>query len=80
MKTIKQLLRQPLKTAIGIVIVALAFAILVTCVGQYASTWLTKENMSYNYDTIALISFDALMERHGSIVTHHTQLPEEKQA
>lgn len=80
MKSIRQLFRQPLKTMSGVLLIALSVAVLVTCVGQYASTWLTKENMSYNYDTIALISFDALMERHGSIVTHHTQLPEEKQA
>ena len=77
MKSIRQLFRQPLKTMSGVLLIALAVTVLVTCVGQYASTWLTNENMSYNYDTIALISFDALMERHGSIVTHHTQLPEE---
>lgn len=80
MKSIRQLIRQPLKTMSGVLLIALAVTVLVTCVGQYASTWLTKENMSYNYDTIALISFDALMERNGLIVTHRTQLPEEKQA
>ena len=56
MKTIKQLLRQPLKTAIGIVIVALAFAILVTCVGQYTATDLTRENLDDQYTTIGLVS------------------------
>ena len=56
MKTIKQLLRQPLKTAIGIVIVALAFAILVTCVGQYTATDLTRENLDDRYTTIAMVT------------------------
>ena len=56
MKTIKQLLRQPLKTAIGIIIVALAFAILVTCVGQYTATDLSRENLDDRYTTIGLLS------------------------
>ena len=56
MKTMKQLLRQPVKTAVGIVIVALAFAVLVICVGQYTATDLTRENLDDRYTTIGLLS------------------------
>ena len=56
MKTIKQLLRQPIKTAVGIVLVALAFAVLVTCVGQYTATDLTRKNLDDRYTTIALLA------------------------
>ena len=56
MKTLKQLLRQPVKTAVGILMVALAFAVLVTCVGQYTAADLTRNNVENNYDTVALLS------------------------
>ena len=56
MKTVKQLLRQPVKTAVGIVMVALAFAVLVVCVGQYTATDLTRENLDDRYTTIGLLS------------------------
>lgn len=54
MKSIKQLLRQPVKTIAGIVLVALAVAILVTCVGQYAAAALTRSEMDRQYDTVVL--------------------------
>ena len=81
MKTIKQLLRQPLKTAIGIVIVALAFAILVTCVGQYTATDLTRENLDDRYDTLGLLSETYFWED-GIYGGRHrlTSLPEEIQS
>ncbi len=56
MKTIKQVIRQPLKSLTGIIMVALSVAILVTCVGQYAATMLTRANLGDNYSTIALLS------------------------
>ena len=80
MKTIKQILRQPLKTAIGIVIVALAFAILVTCVGQYTATDLTRENLDDQYTTIGLLSSSYLQEKISRGVNYLSELPEEKQA
>ena len=80
MKTIKQLLRQPVKTAVGILMVALAFAILVTCVGQYTATDLTRNNVENNYDTVALLSEQYFWE---DIPTggrrRHTILPEKYQ-
>ena len=80
MKTIKQLLRQPLKTAIGILIVALAFAILVTCVGQYTATDLTRENMDDRYTTIGLLSNEYLREKIvGGGYKYLSTLPEQTQ-
>ncbi len=80
MKTIKQLLRQPLKTMVGVVIVALAFAILVTCVGQYTATDLTRENLDDRYTTIGLLSdtyFWQTLETGGR--SHSSHLPDEIQ-
>ncbi len=80
MKTIKQLLRQPIKTAVGIIIVALAFAILVTCVGQYTATDLTQENLDDRYTTIGLLSdayFWSVNPSGGKRYSSH--LPEETQ-
>ncbi len=54
MRTLKQLLRQPVKTAAGIVMIALATAILVTCAGQYLAAGLTRDELEYNYNTVAL--------------------------
>ncbi len=80
MKTIKQLLRQPIKTVVGIIIVALAFAILVTCVGQYTATDLTRENLDDQYTTIGLLSSSYLQENISHGVNYLSELPEEKQA
>ena len=80
MKTIKQLLRQPIKTMVGIIIVALAFAILVTCVGQYAATGFTRENLDDKFDTIALLSDEYFWEDlPGGGRRYHTVLPERYQ-
>lgn len=54
MKSIRQLLRQPVKTAAGIVIIALAVAIFVTCAGQYLAAGLTRDELEYKYETVAL--------------------------
>lgn len=80
MKTVKQLLRQPIKTVVGITIVTLAFAILVTCVGQYTATDLTRENLDDRYDTIALLTDEAFWGPNlfGEI-KRQSNLPEETQ-
>ena len=52
MKPIKQLLRQPMKTLSGIILVALAVAILCVCVGQAA----VAANMEDNLDDISTSS------------------------
>ena len=65
-KTVKQLLRRPIKTASGILIVALAFAILVTCVGQYTATGLTRANIDDRYTSIALIASEYVKQSNYS--------------
>ena len=80
MKSIRQLLRQPLRTVSGILLIALAVAILVTCVGQYTATSLTRANVDDNYDTVALLSQEYFWEDipEGGL-RQHTKLPEEYQ-
>ena len=56
MKSILQILRQPGKSLAGIILSALAAAILVICIGQYSATILTRANLDDRYDTIALVS------------------------
>lgn len=80
MKTIKQVIRQPLKSMAGMMIVALAVAILVTCVGQYAATNITRSNLDDRYDTVAIVS-DAYFWEQGPGYRKHTfKLSEEIQA
>ncbi len=81
MKTLKQLLRQPVKTAVGILMVALAFAVLVTCVGQYTATDLTRKNLDDRYTTTALYNDDYFWEKtETGGVRFLSVLPEETQA
>lgn len=56
MKSVQQLLRQPVQTIAGILLVALAVAILLTGVGQYFATALTRAQLEDNYNTIVLSS------------------------
>lgn len=80
MKTIKQILRQPMRSIAGILVVALAVAILVASTGQYAATLLTKENVDDNYDTVALLSDAYFWEsKPGGGRYHYTVLPEKYQ-
>ena len=80
MKSIRQLFRQPLKTASGILLVALAVAILVTCVGQYTATSLTRAELDDNYDTVALLSDEYFWGNiPGGGRRQYTVLPEEYQ-
>ena len=79
MKTVKQLLRQPLKTAIGIIIVALAFAILVICVGQYTATDLTREDLDTRYDAVGFLSDEYFWQENEFGWTHLSKLPTEIQ-
>lgn len=54
MKTIKQLLRQPLKTLSGIVLMTLAVAILCVCVGQALAVRTTQETLNQQFTTVAI--------------------------
>lgn len=61
MKTIKQVIRQPMRTLSGILLIAVAVSILITCVGQYAAAALTRAELDRQYDTVALTT-DAYQE------------------
>ena len=80
MKTIKQVIRQPLKSCAGMIMVALAVAILVTCVGQYAATSLTRTNLDDRYDTVAIVSDAYFWEQGPGYMKHSFKLSEEIQS
>lgn len=78
MITVKQMVRQPLKTASGVIIIALAVAILVVCVGQYSATELTRSNMDDRYSTVALLSDTYFwQETESGNRVHLSSLPDE---
>ena len=80
MKSIKQLLRRPVKLLAGILLVSLSVAILTVCIGQYTATNLTRENLDDRYDTIGLLSDAYFWEiTEAGIHTKHDTLPEEYQ-
>ena len=56
MKTIKQLLRQPLKTLLGVILMTLAVAVLCICVGQALATQNTKKALDERFSSVAIPS------------------------
>jgi hypothetical protein len=54
MKTVKQLLRQPLKTLMGVLMVTLAVAILCVCVGQAIAVRTTTQKLNQQFSTVAI--------------------------
>ena len=54
MKTIKQLLRQTLKTAAGLILMTLAAAILCLCVGQALAAQQTEKALDERFSTVAI--------------------------
>lgn len=56
MKTFTQLLRQLVKSAMGILLVAAAVMTLISGVGQQVSTQSTRKSIEYQYDTVALFN------------------------
>ena len=54
MKSFLQLRRNPLRFLSGVFLIAMAVAILVTCVCQYGASVLTRAELENQYDTIAL--------------------------
>ena len=65
MKSMKQLFRQPVKSISGILLVTLAVAILVTCMGQFAAAELTKQNIEYDYNTVAVPNVKYMLNEYG---------------
>ena len=65
MKTLKQLLRQPLKSLLGFLLITLAVSILITCVGQYFAAALTWRNIEGNYHTVAVPQIAYRLDKWG---------------
>ena len=59
MKTIKQLLRQPIRAAAGILLIAIAVAVLCICAGQSIAAGETEERLNQSYLTLAFPKSDA---------------------
>ena len=66
MKTMIQLIRQPMKSLSGIMLVTLAVAILITCVGQYAATKMTMRDLDQNYNTVAVPNVTYRKDSYGN--------------
>lgn len=62
MKTAMQLLRQPLKTIAGMLLMTLAAAILCLCVGQAIAAQTTKANLDSRFSTTAVLSIQEDVE------------------
>lgn len=68
MKSVRQLLRQPLKTAVGVALMILAAAIVCLCVGQALAAQNTKAALDERFSTVAI----PLVQEHvdGSVNEH----------
>ena len=80
MKTVHQLLRQPVKTLFLLLLVFLASAMLVICVGQYTVAGLARANLDDRYDTVALLSDEYFWEKTPGGQAHSPFLPEDIQS
>ena len=52
MKSILQLIRRPMKTGMGILLVTLAVVILVAGVGQYGATVVSRTELEEKFETL----------------------------
>ena len=66
MKTMIQLIRQPLRSLYGVMLVTLSVAILITCVGQYAAAELTRRDLEQNYITVAVPNVRYRQDENGN--------------
>ena len=80
MKTVHQLLRQPVKSLLLLLLVFLASAMLVICVGQYTAAGLARANLDDRYDTVALLSDEYFGEDVPNGRDYFTHLPEDIQS
>ena len=80
MKTVHQLLRQPVQSLLLLLLVFLASAMLVICVGQYTAAGLTRANLDDRYDTGALLSDEYFWGKTPGGQAHSPFLPEDIKA
>lgn len=71
MKTLKQLLRQPLKTIFGVILMSLATACLCIGVGQQASAEATAQMLEESFSSVAVHSPTAQVRTFG-LSTYHS--------
>ena len=62
MKTIKQVIRQPLKSGIGLLLMTLAAAIVCLCVGQAMAAKSTEETLNKQFSTVGIPLVQESME------------------
>lgn len=62
MKTIRQLLRQPLKYLFGVLLMGLAVAVLCVCIGQSLAAKITKADLDSRFSTAAILSMQEDLE------------------
>lgn len=81
MKPIKQMMREPGKMLLGIILIAVAVAILSVCVGQAIVSESTQKQLDYYCDTICLLTddFQKTTIDTGKWIRHSfsTSMPEE---
>lgn len=75
MKTIRQMLRQPMKTAAGLVLMTLAVAILCVCTGQAFAARKTADALERRFTTVALPA--GLQKVDGLVIQPSVTLSEE---
>lgn len=80
MKTFRQMLRQPVKTFFGIVLLAAATAALIICVGQAVSAYDTEKTINESFTTIALPTMHYQYDASSVVRTAQMALPEDIQA
>lgn len=69
MNTIKQMLRQPVRTMTGIILITVATAVLCVCVGQDFAATATQESLNQSFLSIALPQNNTSVN--DSVVTHN---------
>ena len=75
MKTIKQILRQPIKTVAGIVLMTLAVAVLCISVGQSLAAITTAKSLNNHFSTIAIPA--GLQKAEGFVIKSSVSLPDD---
>lgn len=77
MKSILQLLRQPIKTIAGILLVAFGVALLSVCVGQSIAAANTLNRINYSFTTIGLVDMNALQRRQSGMDVQSKSVPDD---
>lgn len=76
MRSIRQLLRQPIKTLFGVVLIALAVAVLSVCLGQSFAAEKTEQNLKETFQTAVLPTADYGEDSDAFVSTLAAEHPE----